>query len=557
MWVHVKVDRINRVTYWSICNFVGYGSRSEASVETGTNRSFSLPPGSDLYTLYDFQVQLLYSGRNVTSTSELFHVNPMDVVIPKAVRGVVVRNTTARTLQLSWQPPDDALTYTFRVTCLVEWDNDEQIHSIQTDLTQTNLSSLSPSTNYTINVQCRERHRQDGYWSYGSVMTVKTLDAVPGRAPRVSPAVSGAVDGRVVLYWQLLSPKEENGEMQGYSVQCEDEGERRVGPGRFSATMDIPTDRRGLWCDVSAVNNVGMSPSSSLYIPSRRSELTLRDFWVAGGEGDTNITFLWDSGGREQHNCTAYWCQTADLTNLCQASVQWETVSCDQRNLTFDTGHVIANQRLMVGFSAQLSAPGGPVWTSIKWDHCVYAQHKVPPAPDGFRLSTSQPPLSVHVEWRPSDCRQNLAHITSYLLSYCPLSGTADRCSGLFRTVQDCSGELCVTFRTVQVSFVSEDRTQDCAGLFRTVQDCSGLFRLALCDLQDCSGELYVTFRTVQDCSGSRGSRVVDSDAVSYLIRNLEPGAHYKVKIRAVSQDLKGPWSAPVKGRVEEGNTFL
>ncbi|XP_067678586.1 receptor-type tyrosine-protein phosphatase F-like [Haliotis asinina] len=462
---------------------------SEEAIDIGTSRNFSLPPGSDLYALYDFQVQLHYSGRNVTTASEVFHVNPMDVamaayqgshkaqIMPKAVKGVVVRNTTARTLQLSWQPPDDAATYTYRVTCSVKWDNDEQLH-IQTNLTQISLLSLSPSTNYIINVICRERLRQDGHWSDGSTITAKTLDAVPGRAPRVSPAISGTVDGRVILHWQPLSPGEENGQMQGYMVQCEDEEERRVGSGRFSMTLDIPSDRRGQWCNVSAVNNVGVSPTSSLYIPSWRPELTPREFWVAAGEDDT--TFHWDLDGREQHNCAAYWCQAADTTSLCQTSVQWETVSCDQQNLTLDTGLVITDQHLMVGFSAQLSAPGGPVWSTIKWQHCIYAHNKVPPAPDGFRLSPSQPPLGVHVEWRSPDCRQNPARITSYLLSYCLVSGTAD------------------------------------------------------------------------NCSGPRGNRVVSGDAISFLIRDLEPEAIYKVNIRAVSQVLRGPWSVPVIGRVED-----
>ncbi|XP_048255259.1 neogenin-like [Haliotis rufescens] len=249
---------------------VSYSNTPEESIDTGTNRRFSLPPGYDLFLLYYFQIQLLYSGRNVTSMSEYFPVNPMDVVIPKAVKDVVVKNTKTRSLQLSWQPPDDAATYTYRVTWTVVGDKDKQTHNMETNFTQSSLSNLRPSTNYTINVKCRERHRQEGYWSYGYFITVKTLEAVPGRAPRVSPAVARTDGGSVVVYWQPLSPKEENGEMQGYRVQCGDEGERRVGPGGFSETLDNPTERRGLWCDVYAVNNIGMSPSSSLYIPSRR-----------------------------------------------------------------------------------------------------------------------------------------------------------------------------------------------------------------------------------------------------------------------------------------------
>ncbi|XP_067678587.1 uncharacterized protein [Haliotis asinina] len=443
-------------------------------------RHFSLPAGNSLYSTYSFQILLWHSRRNVSEKSKEFTVLPVEVVIPPPVDIVHVTERGARHLQLSWQQLDDFVEYVYRVTYTATSGNVEQISTRQTNSTEIILRELNPFTIYSILVQGRESDLATGYWSQGNPVTVRTLADAPERAPRVSPAVFGTDDGRVVVYWQPLSPGEENGEMQGYMVQCEDEEERRVGSGRFSMTLDIPSDRRGQWCNVSAVNNVGVSPTSSLYIPSRRPELTSREFWVAGGEGDANITFLWDLGGRELHNCAAYWCQAADTTGLCQAPVQWETVSCDQQNLTIDIGHVMHNQRLTVGFSAQLSAPGGPVWSSIKRQYCVYAHNKVPPAPDGFRLSPSQPPLAVHVEWRSPDCRQNPAYITSYVLSYCPVPEADDY------------------------------------------------------------------------CSDSRRNSVVDGDAVSYLIRDLEPGAIYKVNIRAVSQVLQGPWSTPVIGRVED-----
>ncbi|XP_046331558.2 uncharacterized protein LOC124114820 isoform X2 [Haliotis rufescens] len=448
----------------------------------GTDRNFSLSEGHDLFLYYIFAIRLQYNGRKVSKMSKNFSVVPMEVVIPPPVENVNVKERRATRLQLSWKELDAHIAYIYRVTYAAVWRNEKQISTVQTNSTTILLRELTPFTNYSVLVQGRELKLLAGYWSQGDPVTVRTLDDVPGSSPRVSPAVSRTDGGSVVVYWQPLSPKEENGEMQGYHVQCGDEGERRVGPGGFSETLDTPTERRGLWCDVYAVNSVGKSPSSSLYIPSRRSELTSRDFWVVGGEGDTNITFLWDSVGREQHNCAAYWCQAAGQADMCQTPVQWETVTCDQQSLTLDTGHVITDQRLMVGFSEQLSAPGGLNWSPIKWQYCIYAPHKVPPAPDEFQLSPNQPPLGVHVVWRPPDCRQKTAHITNYIVSYCLVPTAAG------------------------------------------------------------------------NCSGSSGTRVVDGDAVSYLISDLEPGADYKVNIRAVSQVLQGPWSTPVIGRVEDAN---
>ncbi|XP_071119689.1 protogenin-like [Haliotis cracherodii] len=449
----------------------------------GTDRNFSLSEGHDLFTDYIFEIRLQYNGRKVAKMSKNFSVAPMEVVIPPPVENVRARERRATRLQLSWKDLDVYIAYIYRVTYTAVWGNEKQISTVQTNSTTILLRELSPFTNYSVLVQGRERHLLAGYWSQGDPVTVRTLDDVPGSAPRVSPAVSRTDGGSVVVYWQPLSPKEENGEMQGYRIQCGDEGERHVGPGAFSETLDTPTDRRGLWCDVYAVNSVGRSPSSSLYIPSRRSELTPRDFWVVGEEGDTNITFFWDAVGREQHNCAAYWCQAADQSDICQTPVQWETVTCDQQSLTLDTGHVITDQRLMVGSSEELSTPGGLNWSPIKWQYCIYAPYKVPPVPDEFRLSPNQPPLGVHVVWRPPDCRQKTAHITNYIVSYCLVPTAAG----------------------------------------------------------NCSGELW-----------SSGTRVVDGDAVSYLISDLEPGADYKVNIRAVSQVLQGPWSTPVIGRVED-----
>ncbi|XP_069945687.1 receptor-type tyrosine-protein phosphatase H isoform X3 [Cherax quadricarinatus] len=147
------------------------------------------------------------------------NVTTTDAEIPASPQSVSCRNVTSpRNVTVSWQKPTTKCVvrgYTVNYTGYVQWSDDVETNTTETEVAYVDLTNLTPWTNYSVCVSAVI----STFISPANCCFVTTLQAAPGRPENFQKTSSSAKS--LTVSWK--EPIELNGELTGYLLTWGDD----------------------------------------------------------------------------------------------------------------------------------------------------------------------------------------------------------------------------------------------------------------------------------------------------------------------------------------------
>ncbi|XP_046331522.2 uncharacterized protein LOC124114804 isoform X1 [Haliotis rufescens] len=437
-------NNFNVQLVWAIIPFKGREGQFDCPHPTKTSCIWRPMDGRDSFqagkTYYMTVIVTTKDKANITMSeaqSDVFTVETKMLVKPAAVSSLTLLDKNSTCLSLKWHHSKSFRNMMYR---LHVWQGEQEQTYYQTQERRKVICGLHPAKDYVLLVSCipipeglREPH---GTYSELSSIIEKTLEDVPSGVPgieissfRYHKCSSQTSDCEVTIYWQPVVDVECNGEITQYQVtQIDTEigqmQEFEVEGSDTSINLGIKKVRQYL-IRLKARTRVGYSEhSASMVIPAYQYKLPPPSDVLVEAEGSV-LHISWgppkhsqDSPEGHTLGYTLYYCTGSKFTFKCVDNIQWLPFTTDQ--MAFDWAVPGGNlDNKMIGISAEREVANEDLSSGIMWNTCVYQKRRKPSTPKNVQFSPDQPDNGLRVVWERSDCTQDPAYTTHFLLSYC------------------------------------------------------------------------------------------------------------------------------------------
>ncbi|XP_061457809.1 interleukin-6 receptor subunit beta-like [Rhineura floridana] len=258
-----------------------FGNRESCVAKRG-DHSCAVPV-ENLFAFY--KITLTAENQKIQANSSEKCIHGMSVMKLNAPEVSVAVANKSRCFHLEWSLPGDEVLSATEAQYEIQFRDMAEESWTQVNVTMQNATALadicgvSPFTNYSVRVRAKyllgAAFQSDGgpFWSdWSSPRFVRTLPAVPSTGPALWRKLGlRDADGNraVVLMWKPLKPKEANGEILGYSLHSQREGEPAIPrclTRELQCTLFLPAGEEFTFL-AAASNVVGVSPPTKLVVP--------------------------------------------------------------------------------------------------------------------------------------------------------------------------------------------------------------------------------------------------------------------------------------------------
>ncbi|XP_078318618.1 uncharacterized protein LOC111120241 isoform X2 [Crassostrea virginica] len=233
----------------------------------------------------------------------------------------------------------------------------------------------------------------------------------------------------VIVYWQKIPPKYQNGPLQDYKVFLDGAQVKQTNNSEVLASFPVPCHGNH-YVSVRGCNKQGCSPESPILIPNYKDVVRPAKVIMEQKKRSPEVYLTWFGVKKEDFMAVdIVWCKMKPAGYTCSDDIQvLRTNSTDQLSLHSDIIGAVIDEVIfgVAAINARNMSSG------IRWqEECRYFKDEVIPIVGSVHLMPDPPRNSLTLTWKPVECEPGTknVYINQYQIFYCQLVESGNTCA--------------------------------------------------------------------------------------------------------------------------------